>query len=258
MLLLSTSSLKWYWLHKIFTFAKKAWYNGIDLVMENWNYDTLDGDYIKSLSDAFEIPVLSITAPDKAMTEKKVDEIIKTAMLLKSQVVTFSPPHLSDKNTAWFFKYLPKVKRENRISICVQNVEPKFYLFVIPEYKSNTLMEIKRITWDSTLNISNLDKSTWMDVLKAQKVLGSSIKNIFFSDRYGSREWMLPGGAGGWVSHLPLESFLMKLRTSAYPGFISIKVRPSELEVGNDEKVMHNLAYMKDYYKKHFLDYKGV
>lgn len=226
--------------------------------MEKLNYDTLNWEYIKSLSDAFEVPVLSITAPDKWMTEKKVDEIIKTVMLLKTQIVTFAPPHLSDKNTTWFFKYLPKVKRENRISISVQNVEPKFYLFLIPEYKSNTLMEIKRITWDSTLNISNLDKNTGMDLLKAQKVLWSSIRNIFFSDRYGSREGMLPGWAWGWVSHLPLESFLMKLRTSSYSGFISIKVRPTELEVWNDEKVMHNLAYIKEYYTTHFLEYKWI
>jgi hypothetical protein len=65
MLLLSTSSLKGYSLHKIFIFAKKAGYDGLNLDLDKSNFDTLDGEYIKTLSDAFSIPVLSITAYDK-------------------------------------------------------------------------------------------------------------------------------------------------------------------------------------------------
>lgn len=256
MLLLSTSSLKWYWLHKIFTFAKKAGYDGIDLVMEKLGYDTLNTEYIKWLSDAFGIPVLSITAYDKWLSEKKVDEIIKMAMTLKTQVVTFSPPHMTDSNKKWFNSYLPKIRRDNRISIAVQNVESKFILFVIPEHTGNNFMDIKRVTWDTTLNISALDKNWWIDLLKAQKILWNSIRNVFFCDKYGPREGILPWSAWGWVSHLPLESFLMKLRTSSYSWYLTLKVRPAELEVWNDDKVLQNLEYMKKYYKKHYLDFK--
>lgn len=256
MLLLSTSSLKWYWLHKIFTFAKKAWYDWIDLVMEKLSYDTLDTDYVKWLSDAFWVPVLSITAYDKWLSDKNIDEIVRMANKLKTQVITFSPPHITDSNRWWFQKYLPKIKRDQRMSICVQNVEQKFYLFVIPEYTANNFMDIKRVTWDVTLNISALDKNWWTDLLKAQKMLWNSIRNVFFSDRSWPRDWMLPWNAGWWVSHLPLESFLMKLRTSNYSWYITLRVRPTELQVWNDEKVLQNLEYMKNYYKKHYLDFK--
>ncbi|MBT3726705.1 hypothetical protein HOG21_03230 [bacterium] len=110
------------------------------------NYDCWDEDYLKELSDSFDLPVLSISAPARGLNEKKVDKIVKIAGKLKSQLITFSPPHISDKNTTWFTKYLLKVKRDTHISIAVQNIEPKFLFFIIPEYKNSTLYEIKKVT----------------------------------------------------------------------------------------------------------------
>lgn len=124
-----------------------------------------------------------------------VEQIIDMAVLLECQVVTFSPPHITDKNTAWFSKYLPKAKKETHISISIQNVEAKFMFFVIPEYKNSTFNQIKSITGDTTLDILGVDNSSSMDILKAQKMLGSSIKNIFFSDRDGLKSGILPGGS---------------------------------------------------------------
>jgi len=255
-ILLSSSSLTWYWLHRMFAFASRAWFDGLDLSLNNLNFDMWDENYIKELSDGFWLPVLSITAPTKWLNEKKVDKIIKIASKLGTQVVTFSPPHFTDKNTTWFTKYLLKVKRDTHIWISIQNVEPKFIFFVFPEYKNSTLHEIKKITGDTSLDLSGIDSSTWMDILKAQSILWSSIKNIYLSDKKWSKYWMLPGLAWGGISHLPLESFFMKLKTTAYNWFITLKVRPSELWVGTQEKVIQNCEYAINYYKKHFLNFK--
>ncbi len=256
MILLSTSSLTGYWLHRIFMFAKKAWFDGIDLVLSKFNYDTWDKEYIKELSDSFWIPVLSITAPARWLNEKKVDNIVSIAKELGSQIINFSPPHFSDSNTSWFTNYLIRVKRNTHISISVKNVEPKFLFFVIPEYKNSSLLEIKKVTWDTSLDLSSIDSSSSMDILKAQALLWSSVKNIYLSDKRGSRVWILPWSAWWWVSHLPLESFFMKLKTSWYNWFISLKVRPIELWVWTEEKVLQNLKYSINYYKKHFLDFE--
>jgi len=110
------------------------------------NYDQWDEDYIKELSDSYNIPVLSITAPPKGMSQKKVDKIIDIAKKLGTQIVTFSPPHFTDKNTVWFTKYLLRIKRDTHITIAIQNVEPKFLFFIIPEYKNATLYELKKVT----------------------------------------------------------------------------------------------------------------
>lgn len=256
MILLSTSSLNWYGLHRIFKFAKTSWYDGLDISLWKMNYDCWDEDYLKELSDSFDLPVLSISAPARGLNEKKVDKIVKIAGKLKSQLITFSPPHISDKNTTWFTKYLLKVKRDTHISIAVQNIEPKFLFFIIPEYKNSTLYEIKKVTWDATLDLSAIDSSSWMDILKAQKMLWSSVKNIFLSDKHGTKIWILPWWAWWWVSYLPLESFFMKLKVSWYNWFITLKVKPSELGVWTEEKVFQNLEYSISYYKKHFLNYK--
>lgn len=256
MLLLSTSSLHWYGIHRIFDFAKKSGFDGLDISLNSVQHDLWDEDYLKYLSDSFDLPILSITAPSKGMNEKKVDKIVQIAAKIKAQVLNFSPPHFSDKNTNWYSRYLLKVKRDTHLSISIQNVDPKFIFFIIPEYKNTALVEIKKLTWETTLDLSALDSSSGYDILKAQKLLGSSLKNIFLSDKHGSQHGVLPGGAGGWISYLPLESFFYKLKTSGYNGFITLKIKPTELWAGNEDRVVQNLEFARWYYEKHFLHYK--
>ena len=252
MLLLSTSSLTGYGLHRIFAFAKNAGYVGLDISLWILNYDLWDEDYIYGLSQDFQFPVTSLTAPSKWMSKKKLEKILLIAKKLKVQIITVSPPHLTDKDTSWFWEMLARIKKDMHISICVQNVEPKFLFFVIPEYRNATLEKIKAVTGDTTLDILWVDSSSSMDIIKAQKALGGSIKNIFFSDKKGMERGILPGWAGGWLSHLPLESFLMNLKATWYGGFVTLKVSPKAIGVGNSERVEQNLEYMKGYYEKHF------
>lgn len=256
MLTLSTASLKWYGIHKIFTIAKKAKYDGIDLKLEKWNYDSLDSEYIKSLSDAFEIPVVSVEAPPRGMNKKRVDEVLAIAKTLWSQVITFTPPHILDKNTTWFTDYLGKLNKTERIAFCVKNVASKFIFFIIPEHKNSALVEVKRITGSTTLDVSNIDTAGGTDLIKAHNILGNTIKNVYISDKIWSKANLLPGMQWGGTSNLPLESFMMKLKATGYEGYISLRVKPTELWGWNDEKVLQNLQYIQRYYKKHFLNYK--
>jgi len=48
------------------------------------------------------MPVLSLTAPGKGMSQKKLEKIMIMAKKLSVQVVTVSPPHITDKDTKWF------------------------------------------------------------------------------------------------------------------------------------------------------------
>lgn len=256
MLLLSTSSLQWYGLYRIFKFAKQAGYAWIDLALNKNNHDLWDENYVKEMSDEFGLPVLSVTAPSKWMDQKQVDKVIKIAQVLKAQLVTFTPPHYKDKKPTWFLNYLQRIKKNITISIAIQNVDSKFVFFIFPEYKNSTLSEIKKITWNTVLDLSNIDLSSGMDIMKAQKILGWTIKNIFLSDKRASKKLLLPGQAWWWTSFLPLESLLMTLKTTSYAWFITLKVKPTELGVWNEQKVIQNLEYIKEYYNKHFFNYK--
>jgi len=257
MLLLSTASLTGYGLHRIFSFANTAGYSGIDIALWTLNFDLWDEEYIYELTETFKLPVISITAPGKWMSKKKLEKIMLMAKKLSVQLITVSPPHITDKDTKWFWPVLGKLKRDSRISICVQNVEPKFFFFVIPEYRNATFSQIKSVTGDTTLDILWVDSSSGMDIIKAQGVLWNSIKNILFSDKHGMKRGILPGWAGGWISYLPLESFLMKLKTVWYGWFITLKVNPKEIGVWNAQRVEQNLEYMKMYYEKHFEKYSN-
>lgn len=255
MLLLSTASLTWYGLHRIFQFAKNAGYTGVDIALWTLNFDLWDEEYIYELTQSFGLPVLSLTAPWKWMSRKKLEKIVIIAKKLSVQVITVSPPHITDKDTKWFWNDLVKIKRDTHISICVQNVEPKFLFFVIPEYRNATFTQIKSVTWDTTLDLLAVDSGSSMDIIKAQGMLWKSIKNVHFSDKKWMKRGILPGGAGGGISHLPLESFLMKLKSTWYAGYITLKVNPTEIGVGNAERVAQNLEYMKWYYQKHFANF---
>ena len=112
MLLLSTSSLAGYGLHKMFQLVKEAGYDGIDLVVDNENYDSWDKEYLKKISKESGIRIISISAPSQKLNEEKVHELITLATELGAKIVTFSPPHISDKNVKWFKNLLPTLKQE--------------------------------------------------------------------------------------------------------------------------------------------------
>jgi len=255
MLLLSTSSLRWHGIHKIFMLVKKAGYDGLDLMIDENQFDTLDDKYLKWLSDAFQIPVLSITAPEKWLSKAKIDRIVEVATTLRSQIINFSPPHAGDKGADTFPRYLNKIKKDLRISITLQNIQQEYMLFIIPKYKNANIGELKKVTGDTALNIANVDMSAGIDLTKMQNILGSSLKNIYLSDKHGMKDGLLPGNAWWGTSHMPLESFLAKLRVAGYNGFFSLRVKPSELWAGNEEKILTNLEQIKKYFNKRFTDY---
>ena len=147
MLLLSTSSLRGYGLHKIFSLARNARYDGICLDLNLLDFDTENAEYVDTLSQEFDMPVVAITAYERRMTPKIVDQIMDMARVLKSSVINFYPPHRLDKDGEWFSEYLPKIQQRYKdIDIAIINIEPKTFLFVIPEYKDATLPVIKKIT----------------------------------------------------------------------------------------------------------------
>lgn len=49
------------------------------------------------------MPVVSITAYERRMTPKIVDQIIETAKILESKTVNFYPPHRLDKERGMVF-----------------------------------------------------------------------------------------------------------------------------------------------------------
>ncbi len=241
MLLLSTSNLEWYWLHKIFKLVSKSTYDWVNLDLNYSNFDTQNKDYINDLVNEFNVPVISITAYERKMNKHEVDNILSLAKKLNVVNINFYPPHRADKDNSWFSEYLPKIKEKNpNLNICIINVEPKTFLFFIPEYKDATLNTIKKITWDTVLYISNVDISTWVDLLKTFSILWNSIKNVFLSDRTWTKKELFL-----WSWDMPIESLFVKLKKAWYNWIYTLKINPKEIWVWNDELVLSKLSELK-------------
>ena len=250
MLLLSTQSLAWYGLHKIFLLAKSAWYDGIDLSVDFDSFDTFNATYIDSLVQSTSISVLSITAPGKKLTKKSFELLLTLANDLGITTINVHPPHRFEKEKDWFGEYLKVVlSKYPHLSINIINAPPKTWLFVISEYGDARPETIKKITEHTALSIGNVDPASGVDLMKTSILLGSTMWLVYLSDRDEESIGLFPGE---WT--MPLESLLIKLSEVEYNGYFVLDVNPKSLSAGDDTEVIKRLGeagkFLSKYYKK--------
>lgn len=251
MLLLSTSSLLWgYGLHRIFEFTKEQGYDGIDLTLTFDTYESWDAEYVGKLSEMVQLPVISITAPERKMNKDTVKKVMKLADTLRVKIVNFYPPHRLDPHKDWFWEFLSDVqKRYTDISVSVINAPPKTFFFIIPEYGNARPEVTKKITGHSSLMVAHIDIDSGIDLLKTFTLLGNTIGLIYLSDTY---EWET--GLFPWEGDMPLESLLIRLRELHYTWHCTLRVNPKALWAGDTERVQETLREAKQYYEKYFLE----
>lgn len=250
MLLLSTSSLAGYGLHKIFVLAKQAEYDGIDLSVDFDMYDTCDAGYIDSLITLVDIPVVSISAPERKLTKRQFDQVLILASDLGVGIVNIHPPHRLDKEKDWFGDYLKIVaKKYPNITINIINAPPKTWLFVISEYGDARPETIKKITEHTALSIENVDPASGVDLMKTSILLGSTMGFIYLSDKTEEESGLFPG-----EGNMPLESLLIKLKEVGYTGHFSLAVKSEALSAGKDDAtVIANIKQGRRFLAKYFV-----
>lgn len=248
MLALSTDSLRGYGLNRIFQFAKEAGYDGVDLYIEEKNYDTQNADYIKSLSSEYEMPILSIQLPNA--TPKRLDSVIDMAKKVHCKVIIIQPPKiLNFGQTSWLKNKVPKIRAKENISIALENAPADLILGIIPKHAMNNIVEMKKFK-HACIDTTRI-ASKRQDLMRVYKSLAKYLVHIHLSNVKGSKGYYLPDDG-----ILPLESFLTKLKQDEFPGTVSMKVNPKFLEAGDDEKLLKHLKEMKEYYDKYFINAK--
>lgn len=248
MLLVSTSSFRGYGLHKIFELVAQSEYEGVDVVLSPGEFDTLDAGYLQHLSDITGVKIVSLTAYERKMDAETLDSIVEMAKKLNVGLINVYPPHRLDKDGSWFNDVLPEFKKKNPgIQFAIINVEPRTFLFFIPEYKDATLTSIKKLTGETALHVSNVDPESGVDLIKTFTVLGSSIVNVLLSDKTGSKDNLLPG-----KGEMPLETLLIRLKEGGYKRNFTLKVDPKALGVGDDEAVLKRMKDAKKFWEKHY------
>lgn len=248
MLLLSTRSLAWYGLDTIFSLTKSALYDGIDLNIDFSLFDTINAKYLDSLIVRHELPILSITAPERRMTKKQVEEIVKLADNLGVKIVNLTPPHRSDREKDWFSDWLRVLMSKHpNITINIINAPPKTWLFVIAEYADARPETIKKITEHTSLSIANVDPGSGVDLMKTFTLLGNTIDLVYLGDKTEEDDKLFP-----WEGSMPLESLLIRMKEAGYTGLFSLDINPKMLLAGDDEKVRKKLEEAKEFLYKYF------
>lgn len=249
MLTLSTDSLKGYGLNRIFEFVKEAGYDGIDLAIDNRNYDTQNAAYVKSLSDATGVPVIAIQAPPQA-NPKKIKLAVDMAKVLGTKIVIIQPPKIFDfKYTQWMKNEIPKLRQKENLSIALENASSSTFFGIIPEHAMGNVLDLKKFKHAcmDTTRIAQRKE----DLIRIYKALSKYLVHIHLSNMKAGTPYSLPE-----KGILPIESFLTKLKQDGFPGAISLKVNPKFLTTGDDKEMLKVLADQKLFYETYFKNVK--
>ncbi len=240
MLILNTESLRKYGLNRIFEFAQKAGYDGIEVDVDKGNFDTQNAEYIKELSTKYKLPVVALHTPTDG-TQKSVKHVVEMAAYLKCPVVAITPPKLLDfKFTNWLKKEAPKLRKKKKIQIALMNASGKTLLGFLPASALNNVSDLKKFGM-VCLDCSSTVSKKW-DLMKTYEHLKNLIVHVHLSNVRRRKEYSLPN-----EGILPLESLLRKLKTGKFKGALSLRVKPSELSAGDDKKVIEKLKKVKEF-----------
>ena len=251
MLAICSESLKGYGLNRIFEIVKEAGYDGVDLNVDLRNFDTQNAKYVKKLIEQHQLPVLAISAPSVS-SAKKITEIVALAKKIDTKIIVIQPPKIFDfKYISWLKNEIPNIRQHENISIALENGPNQTFLGIIPEHAMNNLIDLKKfkhVTIDTTRIATKKE-----DLIRVYKILKKFLVHVHLSNVKGGERYAPPA-----KGILPIESFLTKLKQDGYPGTISLKIAPTFLPLGDDDKLMDFLAEQKDFYDTYFTKIQTV
>lgn len=252
-ILLNSGSLYNYGLNRFFELAKRADYDGVELVIDN-NWDTRQTEYIKRLERQYKIKVFSVHSAMEFVTcwgsDPKIrhKESIEIAKALGVEVVVIHPhDHQDKKFYAWITKnYQEFVDFAKPVKVAFENHTTR--------RKINEKTFFKRFPF-YTLDTSHIG-TTSLDLLEVLDELKEKIAHIHLSDSDFAKRANLPEliadrhlipGTG----KLPLKKFLRELRKNNYSGYIVTELLPESIGAGeSDTKVIKNLKQALEFTKE--------
>jgi sugar phosphate isomerase/epimerase len=251
MLAICSDSLKGYGLNRIFKLVKEAGFDGIDLNVDPKNFDTQDAEYVKTLIDQYQLPVLAISTPVTS-SAKKIQGAVDMAKILGTKVIVIQPPKIFDfQYSTWLKNEIPKIRQRENISIALENAPSETFLGIIPEHSMNNVIDLKKfkhVCIDTTRVASRKE-----DLIRIYKTLKPYLVHTHLSNIKNGTPYSMPD-----TGILPIESFLTKLKQDGFPGTISMKINPKFMDVGDDNKVKKHLDDLKKYFITYFANIKTL
>jgi len=253
--LFSTDSLSGYWLDLVFQLVKEAGFDGIDLAI--WkNFDSRKVDYVKKLSENYELPIRVIQTSDN-LNDKEINRAIDLCYELNVDTITINAPKFFNFKTFNFItdNILQRRKANKNIHFSIINPEDSsLFALPIPKYRFSNMVEIvKKYLCYVWLDVANLDSDSFeSDFLRKMKSFLPYLSVVYLSDKSRVWEWhILPGD---WVLKLP--TFLKKLKEYWYNRYISTKIKITKSDLVDSDKIKLILKKSRNYIQEYYDEVK--
>ena len=238
----STGSLYPFGLDRIYAWTAEVGYDGVEIMMDD-RWDTHQEDYLNHLKGRHGIPILALHPPLRrgAWNLDPGETLIRVSRLasqVEVPVVVAHPPPPGRPLERWRDGPLQEARKQG-VSVAVENM-PRGEargVFSIRRFRSCHLPEHLLGLGDVTLDTSHVGASK-VDLMGAYAVLADQLRHVHLSDSdlTGGDQHRLPG-----KGRLPLLPFLAALAHSAYPGVVSLELKPWPLGTPNPETILQRM-----------------
>jgi sugar phosphate isomerase/epimerase len=229
-IIFSTGSLYTFGLERVYAWASKVGYDGIEIMMDE-RWDTHQEDYLRDLAGQYGVPILALHVPLYRGAwglgpEESLVRVARLAGRMEVPVVVAHPPPPGRPLERWKAGPLREA-REQGVVVAVENMPRSRTggIFRVGRrrcYLPEHLAEVGEVTLDT----SHAGASK-VDILRAHSVLATQLRHVHLSDsnlEMGRDEHRLPG-----KGRLPLKPLLAALRASGYSGAVSLELKPWQL-----------------------------
>jgi sugar phosphate isomerase/epimerase len=251
---LSTGSLYIYPLRKTFSLAKRAGFDGVELVVGP-EVEWRGSQYVKRLTREFDLPVLTVHPPlfaipgwskSQITIEPYLDKLSDLARSVGAPVAVIHMPHakrIDDRIGSGFLGRLASARAS------LDGMGPKLALENSPKFRERDAGYILRSLpdlrgfaekYDFPMTLDTSHVGTWnVDLIDSIGYFDGRLANVHFSDLRTVPEWVMkrpllhsylrqhqmPGSG-----FLPLKEFLRELARRGYPGPITYELSPLSLQ----------------------------
>lgn len=274
---LSTACLYIYPLRKTFELAKRAGFDGVELVVGP-EVESRGGDYVRRLSQEFSLPVLTVHPPlfgypgwgnVQRTNEPYIDRLSKIARAVGAPIVVLHMPRarrLEDLIGQCFVTRL--LSARDRLN----GTGPRFALENSPkfrerdgEYALRSLPDLRRFAdeHDFPMTLDTAHVGTWgIDLIQSLDLFEGRLVNVHFSDLREVPEWQmkLPQLHSYVRQHqmpgsgiLPLKEFLLELKSRGYQGPITYELSPLPLHVWSFRRAGERLRQCVEFVREAIL-----
>lgn len=277
MILLSTGSLRYYGLDRIFEIAGRAGYDGVELIIDD-RIDTIHPRYLNELSEKTEMPIRAIHAPfffidPPGWAKSSVDKAAKSLAIAEevgAGVLVLHMPCFTEREYIdWIGSGVARLQARTEVTIGVENMpcvmkplgrlgaalRTRTYYSIRKSRLPYRLLSLVSTpvfpmnSWDDLLAFDNVVMDTThmatggYDLLHVYSLLKRKLVHIHLSNFDGREHVSLDEGV------LDMDGFLRKLARDGFAGDITLEFIPDFIGA-HDEEAAHevlsrNLRFVK-------------